>query len=242
MTEKTEELERVPCIWYLITFKDQTEALLDSGSEVNAMSQAFVQQLGFKICKTNIGAQKINGTTLKTYGIVVSTFSVLDKDGKERFFEESFLLANVKPDIVLGIPFLTMSNVDINFQAWDLQWRSYTNGDVLLTTRRVELIGKKKFAAAALDPEHKAFVVHIATLSVDSGDEMHPSRKAQIAHLKADEAPTKVPSEYTDFADVFSPKLAAKLPEHTRINDHAIELVDDRQPPSALSIASGLWS
>ncbi len=41
MTEKTEELERVPCIWYPVTFKDQTEALLDSGSEVNAMSQAF---------------------------------------------------------------------------------------------------------------------------------------------------------------------------------------------------------
>ncbi len=60
---------------------------------------------------------------------------------------------------------------------------------------------------------------------------MHPSRKAQIAHLKADEAPTEVPSKYADFADVFSPKLAAELPEHTGINDHAIELVDDWQPP-----------
>ncbi len=39
--KKTEELELVPCIWYPITFKDQTEALLDSGREVNAMSQAF---------------------------------------------------------------------------------------------------------------------------------------------------------------------------------------------------------
>ncbi len=27
------------------------------------------------------------------------------------------------------------------------------------------------------------------------------------------------------------PKLAAELSEHTEINDHAIELVDDRQPP-----------
>ncbi len=63
------------------------------------------------------------------------------------------------------------------------------------------------------------------------GDEVHPSRRAQIAHLKADEAPIEVPSEYADFADVFSPKLAAELPEHTGINDHAIELVDDWQPP-----------
>ncbi len=59
---------------------------------------------------------------------------------------------------------------------------------------------------------------------------MHPSRSAQIAHLKADETPTKVLSKYTDFADVFSPKLAAELSEHTGINDHAIELVDDQQP------------
>ncbi len=183
-----------------------------------------------KIRKTNFGAQKIDGTTLETYGIVVSTFLLLDKDGRERFFEESLLLADVKPNIVLGMPFLTMSNADVDFQAQDLQWRSYTTGDVLPTTKQVELIGKKKFAVAALDPEHEAFVVHVAALSVDSGDEVHPLRKAQIAHLKADEVPTKIPSKYADFADIFSLKLAAKLPEHTGINNHAIEVVDDRQP------------
>ncbi len=43
ITEKTEELERVPCIWYPVTYKDQTETLLDSGSKVNAISQTFVQ-------------------------------------------------------------------------------------------------------------------------------------------------------------------------------------------------------
>ncbi len=56
---------------------------------------------------------------------------------------------------------------------------------------------------------------------------MHLSRRAQIAHLKADEAPSKVPSEYTDFANVFSPKLAAKLSEYTEINNHTIKLVDN---------------
>ena len=56
---------------------------------------------------------------------------------------------------------------------------------------------------------------------------MHPLKKAQIAHLKADKAPSKVLNEYADFADVFFPKLAAELLEHTRINDYIIELVDD---------------
>ncbi len=135
--------------------------------------------------------------------MVISIFSVSDKDRRERFFEASFLLADVSPDIVLGMPFLTMSNADVNFQARDLQWRSYITREVLPTTRRVELIEKKEFAAAALDPEYEAFVVHVAALSMYSGDEVHPSKKAQIAHLKADGAPTKVPSKYADFADVF---------------------------------------
>ncbi len=86
-----EEIEWVSCIWYLVTFKDETKALLDSRSKVNIMSQAFAQQLGLMIHKTNVGAQKIDDTTLKTYGMVVFTFSVLDKDGRERFFKESFL-------------------------------------------------------------------------------------------------------------------------------------------------------
>ena len=38
---KEEELEQVPYIWYSITFKDQTEALLDFESKVNTMNPAF---------------------------------------------------------------------------------------------------------------------------------------------------------------------------------------------------------
>ena len=64
--EKEEELEQVSCIWYLVTFKDQAEALLDSKSKVNAIIQAFAYQLGLKIYKTNIGAQKIDGIALET--------------------------------------------------------------------------------------------------------------------------------------------------------------------------------
>ena len=41
----------------------------------------------------------------------------------------------------------------------------------------------------------------------------------------------KVPAEYLDFADIFSPYLASKLPEQTAINDHVIELVNCQQPP-----------
>ena len=88
-------------------------------------------------------------------------------------------------------------------------------------------MGKKQFVVAAFHLEPKTFVVHVATLNVDLDDKMHPSRRAQIAHLKADEALTKVSSKYADFADIFSPKLAAKRPEYIGINNPVIELVDD---------------
>ncbi len=118
---KTEEkLELVPSIQCFVTFKDQLEALLDSGSKVNAMSQVFAHQFGLKTWKTNIKVQKIDGTTLKIYKMVVSIFSMLDKDSRRTFFEKNFLLADVKPDEVLGMPFLTISNADIDFQALDL--------------------------------------------------------------------------------------------------------------------------
>ena len=45
---------------------------------------------------------------------------MLDKDNKERFFEKNFLLTDVKPDVVLGMFFLTMINANVDFQAWDL--------------------------------------------------------------------------------------------------------------------------
>ncbi len=85
-----EELEWVPCIRYPVTFKDQNEALLDSGSKVNIMSQAFAQKLGLKISKIRLGAQKIGATTLETYGMVVSTFSISDKDRREKFWKRAF--------------------------------------------------------------------------------------------------------------------------------------------------------
>ena len=79
-----------------MNFKDQTKALLNSKSKVNIISQVFNFELGLQIQKTNIAAQKIDGITLKTYKMVVFIIFLFDKDGKERFFEESFLLANLK--------------------------------------------------------------------------------------------------------------------------------------------------
>ena len=60
--------------------------MLNSGSEVNAMSLAYAKRLGLKTQKNNIGIQKIDGSTFETFGIVIADFQVEDKGGKPRFF------------------------------------------------------------------------------------------------------------------------------------------------------------
>ena len=140
-------------------------ALFDSGSEVNAIYPTLAQEVGLSIRPMDIGAQKIDGTLLDTFGMVVAAFSVEDKANRVRFFEETFLVANVSPEIVLGMPFLTLSGANVDFLGRELQWKTDTTEEALLTTRRVELVGKKEFAAAALDPEHEIYVVNVGSVS-----------------------------------------------------------------------------
>ena len=118
MTETNKELtlERVPCIHYLLCFQKDTtgiRALVDSGSEVNTMTPAYAAKLDLQVQKTNIRAQKIDGSTLETFGMVLADFQVENKLGKARFFQETFLLADISTEVVLGMPFLTLSNANV---------------------------------------------------------------------------------------------------------------------------------
>ena len=129
--------------------------------------------------------------------------------------------------------FITLSGADVDFLGQKLLWKTYTTEEAFLNTRYIELMGKKEFAAVALDPESETFVVYVGSLSSDAllssfllKHDVHPSCRPQISGLIAEEVPTKIPAEYSDFADVFFPDLASELPEYTEINNHAIELVD----------------
>ena len=111
--------------------------MLDSGSKVNAMSPAYVERLGLKTRKTNVGAQKIDGSALETFGMVIADFQVEDKDGRSRFFKETFLVADTKFEVVLRMPFLKLSNADVSFGEKTLTWKSYTINKALSTTEQV---------------------------------------------------------------------------------------------------------
>ena len=109
-------LDWIPCIHHLVQFskdKEIIQALIDSGNKVNGMTLAYAKNLGLRTRKTDVGAQKIDGLSLDMFGMVIAGFQVLDKQGRTRFLQETFLLVNTTMEVVLGMLFLTLSNADI---------------------------------------------------------------------------------------------------------------------------------
>ena len=127
-------------------------------------------------------------------------------------------------EVILEMPFFTISNSDIQFTGKELIWRSYTIKKTLSTNQKVELIHKKEFAKAALDENVEAFVVYVASLT--SKMMIHPVYKAQIASFLGEKV--TILAKYLDFADVFSKESAELLPKRTKINKHAIKIEDGK--------------
>ena len=234
VTDGSEEVVRVPCIQYSVWFQEeQVKTLFDSGSKVNAINPDFARKLGLKVWKTNVGAQKIDGSALKTFGMVIADFQVEDKTNRPRFFQETFLVANTKFEVILGMPFLKISNADMSFGKGTLTWKTYTINKALPTTEQVQIIDKKDFIIAALDANSETFVVHVAIREREKMP-VHSKKQAQIeaqvGALLFNKAPTEVPAEYSDYSNVFLAEHTAELLENTGINEHAIKLEEGKQP------------
>ena len=158
--------------------------------------------------------------------MVIANFQVKDKGGRPRFFQETFLVANTKFEVILGMPFLKISNANVLFGEKTLTWKSYTTNKALPTTEQVQIINKKDFVIAALDTNSKTFVVHVAIREREKMP-IHFEKQAQIGALIFNEALTAILAKYFDYNDIFLADYAVELLEHTRMIDYAIELEKD---------------
>ena len=79
------------------------------------MSSNYAKELGFKIRKTNVEAQKIDNSTLKILKMVIADFQVENKVGRPKFFQKTFLMVNIKFKVILRIFFLKISNTNMLF-------------------------------------------------------------------------------------------------------------------------------
>ena len=69
--------------------------------------------------------------------MVIADFQVEDKGSRPRFFQKTFLVADTKFEVVLGILFLKISNTNVAFGEETLMWRSYSTNKALPTTKQV---------------------------------------------------------------------------------------------------------
>ena len=204
--------------------------MFDNNSKINGISPTYIKKLGLHIQKTNVGAQKIEGSALKIFGMIIADFQVKDKGGKPRFFQETVLVTNIKFEVILRMLFLKISNANMAFDEGTLTWMSYTTNKVLPTTKQVQLVDPKKFVIVALNVDSETFVVAIGEREKMP---MHLKRraqiqdKAQVGALLFNEAPTEVPAKYSNYSDVFWAENTIEHPENTRMNEHAIELEED---------------
>ena len=79
------------------------------------MTLAYAKKLGLWIQKTDIKAQKSNGSSLDTFQMVITGLQVIYKLNKIPFFQKKNLLANTNMKIILGMLFLTFNNADVQF-------------------------------------------------------------------------------------------------------------------------------
>lgn len=130
-----------------------------------------------------------------------------NKLSRAQFFQKTFLVTNTTLEGIFEMPFFTLSNINIQFIKEEFTLRSYTIKKALLTTSRVELIDKKKFAKTILD-NIKVFIVHVFSFKPKS---IYPNKEAQIAFLLTKKV--IIPDKYLDFANIFLKQQALVLPE-----------------------------
>ena len=157
--------------------------------------------------------------------MVLAKLSLDDKLERTRWFEETFLIANVSHDVVLGMPFLKLGNPDVHFAEGSLTWRDYSVSTSLPTERRIELVEPETFAEDARDDKSACFVVQVAAIL----DALDDARRVNLQAISTTEE-IKLPVEYADYEGVFSAEKADELPSLTP-DDHRIVLEEGKSPP-----------
>lgn len=124
---------------------------------------------------------------MKIYGITIEGFKVQNKLGKARFFQKIFLVAYNNNELIFKMFFLNFSKIEINFAYKRFTWRTYIIAEAFSTTKKDQIINRKKFAKRVLDLDQKTFVIHVTTFTTLMP--IHLARKAQIVILIVDEIP-----------------------------------------------------
>ena len=161
--------------------------------------------------------------------MVIAGFQVEDKANRSRFYYKTYLMANTKFEVILGILFLKISNADMSFGKKILIWKTYITNKALPITKLVHIVNPKEFIIAVLNIDNEMFVMHVA-ISKREKMLVHSKKQAKVGALLFDKVFSEVPAKYSNYSNVFSAKNIAELLKNTGINEYTIKLKKDKQP------------
>ena len=105
-------------------------------------------------------------------------------------------------------------------------------------TKRVEIIDKNVFTVAELNLDNKNFMVRKAAIAEPIIMPIYLFCQTKLASLTSKQI--EIPVKYSKFFNIFSSDSAANLLENTKINNHLINLLDNKQPLYSLIYSLGL--
>ena len=139
--------------------------------------------------------------------------------------------------MILRMSFLKLSNANVLFGEKTFTWRFYIINDALFTIEWVQIINKKDIIIMALDVNSEMFVVHVAIrkqeemainrirkAQIEVQYETQGQNGAQVGVFLFDKALIEVPTEYSNYNNVFLVENVAELSKNTEMNKHAIKL------------------
>ena len=198
-----------------------TEVQLDSGAEVNVISQRFAVEEGMKPIKDAKLPRPtwMDGNSVYCYGAYRVKMNLRDSWGHSKEFETIFYAINKEgPPLLLGMPGLAQEGIIIDLAA--RTWRFKIEGHTL------ELVKAHKFAKSLLKQSE------VYALMVADNSSALPNPVIGAVETQSGQSSTAasmvLPKELMEYQDVFSTEEAGRLPSHQG-NDHAIETTAD--PP-----------
>ena len=198
----------------------ETEALLDCGAGGKFIDQNYMRNMKWPQTKLEkpIRVRNVDGTLNKTGMITHQTELTITVKGKTR--KHQFLITGLgKQKIILGLPWFTEENPDIDWKNQTVNWRPEpTTEEQKNTGNRYPLTINAVTAPETMESwiNAKELVSQLLNEQTSKVEE-----KKTLEEL--------VPPAYHEQLDIFDEEKANRLPQRRKW-DHAIELKPDYEP------------
>ena len=195
---------------------------MDTGADISVMTPDTTRSFHGTIVPGATGARGINGDALQTYGTTTLQLRITDSKGETRTMSWKFLVADAVEPILFGYDWCEIVCPDPEWATCQWTWPAKWN--------EIERIPYEELQREFNEGAQVFYLQYDAATCQLRSTNGHTPTTHRVMSLKSDTPPT-VPTYLTAYQDVFDNKAAGMVPEHGRLNDHAIDVVEDKEPP-----------